>query len=617
MPKPGAAVPFKTFFEVPRDLLSRKGIETRCTPRGLTGTLIVGDDTGLIKVVSCKQQKVVKLWGQQNPYKRIQKLHWAHPPSENIADIEETKKEFIAVLSNGDIRLYNAMVGTYSTRIKQETDIQGVYVMQNPCATDDSNKERMLWSVNEKGDCRLWGLDYDRTSFEQQYLDEHIRFPTEDMIFNKLPTRTGNARPAADEDSFITLLKSRSKKNKDSCQERGVLLSHFNVNNEKHNTIDTNTTTTTAETDTKSSPRKVYDHGRYKRDKRGYFLRSYGDERGHIKCIKGHYDVHQFPWLAIAGCERPVEIYDFNKQKCIFRGEHHYHYLGYQHEVSINDIDWGKKSVNPWLCAAVTQQSELKLYDVRTKKSIFAQRIGDYALNKVVIKSKKKVLIGDANANIWEFNYLQKAKDRGYVYRRYRGFVGAIKDFAIHPTRNLLASVGLGRYAVIHRFNHPHLPLMRLYLKQKLTAVLFNDTIETKYLPPEEQEQQQEEQKNNDLNSFLGDSDQEEEEEEEDEEEQEEENMSEHKQTDEWDEDEDEDDEEEDSEVDDDKNEYDIKHKSLLHEFEDEDKETWNEKLDGYDTDELQELLQELKAEKEANREDSSQPPLKKRKLND
>ena len=137
MAAPSASRPLKHFYEVPRDLLSRKGVETRKHVHGLTGTLIIGDDTGLIKVISCKKKKVIKLWGEQNPIKKIQKLYWAHPPITNghntdisqcipMKDVYNAQKEFLAVLSNGDIRLFNSLVGTYTTPIKQESNVKGM-----------------------------------------------------------------------------------------------------------------------------------------------------------------------------------------------------------------------------------------------------------------------------------------------------------------------------------------------------------------------------------------------------------------------------------------------------------------------------------------------------------
>lgn len=425
--------------------------------------------------------------------------------------------------------------------------------MNNPCPTE--NDKRMIWTINEKGDCRLWGLDYNKRQFIDKYQNDELQFPSSDkMILNKLPIKTDKKQDK--NDSFINLLKSQCKKSKDKSMDRGILLSHFNVNINGYNN--------------KNKKKR-------KRSK-NMQTRCYGDNKNKIKCIKGHYDICGHPWIGIGGNDRPVEIWDFNKQKCIFKGKHHYHYLGHKHEITINDIDFSRH--NKYLCAAVTSQSELKLYDIRSNKSMLIQKIGDYSLNKILIKSQKKVVIGDSNGNIFEFDYLKPAKERGYVYRRYRGFVGAIRDFDIHPTRNLLASVGLGRYVVVHRFNQPHLPLFRTYLKQKLNAVLFGITYDTKYLPQQEEEEEKKEEEekakhhddgNGNIDSFLNDDDE--------------------------DNDEEDDDQDEDVDI-----------------------QNWNEKLDGYDTDELQELLNEIKAQKhdDESQVDSndSEPSSKRRKLN-
>lgn len=463
--------------------------------------------------------------------------------------------------------------------------------MNNPLLNDnESNHKRMIWTLTENGDCRLWGIDYDKHRFIDQYQNDKIQLPTDSMIMNKLPPKS--AKKKKKEDPFINLLKSQSKKNKDKSMDRGVLLSYFNVNTiQTKNKLERNGTIVSNYQANKS--RKFQEMQKTKKFRKKIFPTKYGMNKGKINCMKGHYDVTQFPWIAIGGNERPVEVYDFNKQKCIFKGKHHKHWLGHRHEIIINDIDFCKKSVNPYLCAAVTQQSDLKLYDVRANKSIFAQKIGDYSLNKVLIKSKQKILIGDSNANIFEFDYLKPSRERGYVYRRYRGFVGAIRDFDIHPTRNLLATVGLGRYVVVHRLNQPHLPLFKTYCKQKLNAVLFGATYDTKYLPKEEIEEKNDDEKeenkseNNEVDNFLDDTEDEEEEDE--------------------NQDEDEDLDESEENGDDDKRSY------LLEALADDDDDgDWNERLDGYDTDELEDLLEEMKNQRQFEHDG---PPSKRRKM--
>eukprot|EP01083_Nonionella_stella_P026776 73727_1 len=580
MPAPGVAKPLKHFYEVPRDLLSRKGIETRQHVHGLTGTLIVGDDTGLIKVVSCKKKQVIKVWGQQNPAKRIQKLYWAHPALTDrhaeMDDVYRAQKEFLAVLSNGDVRCFDSLVGSYKTVIKQETNITGLHVMHNPCMTE--NKKRMIWTVNEGGDMRLWAMDYNKKHYLDQMQNGEIEFPTDTMILSKLETDLEKHKKRnKSQNAFINLLKSQSKKNKDKSVDRGLLLSYFNVNTVLKKERLERQGKSTAQV---NNQRKFDDLKRKRKNWDKIHRQSYGDNRYNVKCIKGHHSPGQFPWVAIGGDDRPVQVYDFNKQKCIFRGKHHYHWLGHKHKIIINDVDWAKKTVNPYLCAAVTSQSELKLYDIRAEKSMLAQKVGEYALTKVKIKSKKKVLIGDANSNVWEFDYLKPAKERGYVYRRYRGFVGAIKDFDVHPTRNLLASVCLGRYVVVHRFNQPHLPLFKTYLKQKLTSVLFGAQFDTKYLPKEEDKEQMndKEDMNDDVQNFVNDSESEDNDE------------PQHIMDD------------DDAKDDDDEEETDLEH--------------LKDKLDGYDTDELQDLLDELKTNKNDNN-NSDEPPVKKKKISE
>ena len=441
--------------------------------------------------------------------------------------------------------------------------------MTNPCSSSQRNK-RMVWTVNDGGDLRLWALDCRHREWEQEYLEEHLQFPSDSMILNKLPKKRKSSNSRQHKDAFINLLKSEAKKNCDRHSNRGVLLSHFNVNalrKEKQKK------TRETENENKDEKQNGYPSPNRKRKRKiKRFSRTYGYNKGKLQCVKGHYAPLQFPWLAIAGNDRPVEVWDFNKQKCIFSGHHHQHWLGHQHEVSINDVDWARKSVNPYLCAAVTAQSELKLYDVRTGKSMLAQKIGDYALNKVRMSSKKKVLIGDSNGNLWSFDYRKPSKERGYVYRRYRGFVGSIKDFDLHPTRSLMASVGLGRYAVVHRLNQPHLPLFRAYLKQKLNAVLFAARYDTKYLPEDDGKEEHGDGGGDDVDGFLNDSESLDEDEEHEEEQEE--------------------------------------HHEEVEEEQHESGDQGFDGFDGYDTDEMKELLHEMKDG------DTHQPPKKMRKIN-
>lgn len=173
--------------------------------------------------------------------------------------------------------------------------------------------------------------------------------------------------------------------------------------------------------------------------------------------------------------------------------------MGIKHEVFIKDLDWSQS--NPFLVGAVTAQSDLKLYDCRSKKSILRQKICDYGLNRIKIISTRKCMIADSNANLWEFDYLKPSKERGFSYRRYRGFVGSLRDFDLHPNYKsgkncLVATVGLGRHLTIHKLNMPRLPLVKIYLKQKLNCCLFSSKWETQYYANESKQDNDNENRN-------------------------------------------------------------------------------------------------------------------------
>lgn len=134
MPRPAAGQKLRTFTEVPRDLWSRKGIQNHWESSfNGAGTVIVGDDTGLIKLVSVKKKgAVIRTWGQQDPNKRIVHLCWHNQIKEfyttdknQVPALKQREEEFLAVLSNGDIQCWNTMNGRHRTVIKGEEHFVG------------------------------------------------------------------------------------------------------------------------------------------------------------------------------------------------------------------------------------------------------------------------------------------------------------------------------------------------------------------------------------------------------------------------------------------------------------------------------------------------------------
>ena len=137
--------------------------------------------------------------------------------------------------------------------------------------------------------------------------------------------------------------------------------------------------------------------------------------------------------------------------------------------VTVSDIVWSRKAINPAVIIACTKQSCVMMYDIRMSgKGILVQKMGDYTLNRVKLRSNEDLMVADGNANLWEFAYRKPVKERGKMYRRYCGFIGAVTDFEMHPTNPWIASVGLGRTLVLHHMKVPRLPMWKKYLKQKV-----------------------------------------------------------------------------------------------------------------------------------------------------
>ncbi len=75
--------------------------------------------------------------------------------------------------------------------------------------------------------------------------------------------------------------------------------------------------------------------------------------------------------------------------------------------VTVTDIEWSRKIVNPAVLIAATKQSNVIMYDVRTRsgKGVLSQKLGDYTLNRLKLRSKEDLLVADGNANLWEYQY--------------------------------------------------------------------------------------------------------------------------------------------------------------------------------------------------------------------
>ena len=156
--------------------------------------------------------------------------------------------------------------------------------------------QKTTWTVDKYGYLRLWSTSTDPRTWQEEYENGTLNFP-DHWTLNKVPDRAPVISPKprdfygqdAEDRKFANLLKSQKKKKGDDQSHRGMLLTQFR-------------------TTTKRVP------------------------KASIRCLEGHPYIHRFPWIAVAGLNRPPEVYDIHKQMMIYQGKHQYHYLGHQHK---------------------------------------------------------------------------------------------------------------------------------------------------------------------------------------------------------------------------------------------------------------------------------------------
>ena len=292
MPEPGAARPLRHFFEEPRDLFSYKGVRPVSKPYELTGCVLVGDDTGLIKVVSLKEKKVIRIWNAESS---VLKLCWANSK-------QTDGSQFLALLKNGNIQVYNSISGNYFTAVKREIGVNSMFVIDNK---QSEHKDRLLFSMNNRGIVRLWSIDKNskenrsnwktfckNTTTGTEYDQLRNKYPL-DMKINNLPriianetkdSKNKNKNKTKSKTKTQIIIPHKRKNRRNRHEPRGMCLTQWNIN----------------------------PHG--KNGKTG--------ENGQLCVMKGHPLNIQQPWIGVGGKDRPVEIWDFNKQERIFKGKH-------------------------------------------------------------------------------------------------------------------------------------------------------------------------------------------------------------------------------------------------------------------------------------------------------
>jgi WD40 repeat protein len=130
----------------------------------------------------------------------------------------------------------------------------------------------------------------------------------------------------------------------------------------------------------------------------------------------------------------------------------------------------GAPAFSPHLLAVASGHRTLRLYDTRSGRlpAASAEDCGEYPFTTLAVSACGGSLVtGDTAGNLrrWGVPSLQPAGV-------FKGHSGAIKAVAVHPTAPYVATASLDRTCLVFHADTRQL-LRRLYLKQRLSAVLF------------------------------------------------------------------------------------------------------------------------------------------------
>lgn len=118
-----------------------------------------------------------------------------------------------------------------------------------------------------------------------------------------------------------------------------------------------------------------------------------------------------------------------------------------------------------------TGYKQIRVYDTRVKRRpILNVDFGEKAVRSMeVMGDGRSVLLSDTIGNLTVFD-TRAAKTTG----SYRGFSGTVTDMDV--TQSSVASVSLDRHARIHQAHGSRRLVHKVYLKQRLSAILLDDT---------------------------------------------------------------------------------------------------------------------------------------------
>jgi ribosome biogenesis protein NSA1 len=186
--------------------------------------------------------------------------------------------------------------------------------------------------------------------------------------------------------------------------------------------------------------------------------------------------------VAYGGKENDVRLFDLEAKQHSWTAKNLANdFLDMRQPVWVNDLQFVCEA--PHQIALVTAYHQVRLYDTKAqRRPVINQLVGELPLTALVLKSSSNLIFGDTQGNITEFD-LRNCKVVG-TYKGLGGGMG-VGGLALHPSQPVLASGSLDRFFRLHSTRAPRSLLHKVYMKQRVKAVLLSDhPLPQPYLPP-------------------------------------------------------------------------------------------------------------------------------------
>lgn len=192
---------------------------------------------------------------------------------------------------------------------------------------------------------------------------------------------------------------------------------------------------------------------------------STGRAISHMRCL----EVGSGAVLASGGKDHDLKLWDLSGTSTFAARNVRNTMLDLQVPIHIRDLCFVGPSGDK--VATATAHHQIRLYDTKAqRRPVLDISVGKHSFNTcTATPDGNAIIVGDAFGNL----SLVDLRAPGRTLATFSGFAGAITDVAVHPTKPLVAAVGLDRFVRVHNTQTKSL-VSKTYLKLRMSAVLFS-----------------------------------------------------------------------------------------------------------------------------------------------